>query len=288
MRTSYSQILNSTHDFSTALADTDGQILVAQAEHVPIHVGGLPWAVLAVRDAFAGHVKPGDVFLLNDPYHGGNHLPDVTVFIPVFAGDQQLFWVINRSHQSDIGGGAAGAYNAQAVEIWQEGLRIAADPRERSEGYLRNDIIGMLAANVRHARDFEGDIAAMIGSARVGERRVRGLIDEYGVDTVVAAIDVSSIGGSAVESVHRDVERRRVLRRIVHRRRRARRARHPDSGEGRRRAMRLTIDLSDCRLRSKVSSTLPTPTRARRSPWRSPSCSTRRCRRIPGPFVRSR
>jgi len=198
MRTSYSQILNSTHDFSTALADTNGQIL-AQAEHVPIHVGGLPWAVLAVRDAFSGQVKRGDVFLANDPYHGGNHLPDVTVFIPVFAGERQLFWVINRSHQSDIGGGAAGAYNAQAVEIWQEGLRIP--PIRVSEGEeIRHDIIGMLAANVRHARDFEGDIAAMIGSARVGERRVRGLIDEYGVDTVIAAIDV---GLNAAEALSR-------------------------------------------------------------------------------------
>lgn len=188
MRTSYSQILNSTHDFSTALADPDGQVL-AQAEHVPIHAGGLPWAVLAVRDAFAGQVRPGDVFLLNDPYHGGNHLPDVTVFIPVYASERHLFWVINRSHQSDIGGGAAGAYNARATEIWQEGMRIP--PLRVSEaGEIRHDIIRMLAANVRHPRDFEGDVAAMIGSARVGERGVRGLIDEYGVETVLAAIDL--------------------------------------------------------------------------------------------------
>jgi len=186
MRTSYSQILNSTHDFSTALADPDGQIL-AQAEHIPIHVGGLPWAVLAVRDAFVGQVHPGDVFLLNDPYHGGNHLPDVTVFIPVFAAERHLFWVINRSHQSDVGGGAAGAYNADATEIWQEGIRIP--PIRVSEGGdIRHDLIHMLAANVRHPRDFEGDLAAMIGSARVGERRVRGLIDEYGIPTILGAV----------------------------------------------------------------------------------------------------
>jgi N-methylhydantoinase B len=102
LRTSYSQILNSSRDFSTAIADPDGR-LVAQAEHVPIHVGALPWAVQSVRAFFGDSVRPGDVFLLNDPYHGNNHLPDLTAFVPVFAGGRLLFWSINRSHQSDIG-----------------------------------------------------------------------------------------------------------------------------------------------------------------------------------------
>ena len=192
MRTSYSQILNSTHDFSTAVCAPDGSVL-AQAEHVPIHAGGLPWAVLALREAFGGRVQPNDVFLLNDPYHGGNHLPDITVFVPVFAEDRMLFWVINRSHQSDIGGGAPGAYNADATEIWQEGLRITPI-RITDDGVLREDLIRMLAVNVRHARDFEGDLAAMIGSARVGERRVVGLLEDYGVESVLAAIEAGLDG----------------------------------------------------------------------------------------------
>ena len=83
LRTSYSQIINSSRDFSTALCDAEGR-LIAQAEHVPIHVGALPWAARAVHDYFRGEVRPGDVFLLNDPYHGGNHLPDLTAFVPVF------------------------------------------------------------------------------------------------------------------------------------------------------------------------------------------------------------
>ncbi len=83
LRTSYSQIINSSRDFSTALCDAEGR-LIAQAEHVPIHVGALPWAARAVHDYFRGDVRPGDVFLLNDPYHGGNHLPDLTAFVPVF------------------------------------------------------------------------------------------------------------------------------------------------------------------------------------------------------------
>src|SRR6516165_10616414 len=112
LRTAYSQILNSSRDFSTALCDVDGR-LVAQAEHVPIHVGAMPWAVVAIREAFPlESIRTADVFMLNDPYHGNNHLPDLTVFVPVFAGTHPRFWSINRAHQSDIGGATHGAYNA--------------------------------------------------------------------------------------------------------------------------------------------------------------------------------
>src|SRR5437762_8676521 len=123
LRTAYSQILNSSRDFSTAICDGQAR-LVAQAEHVPIHVGAIPWAVESVRDFFGARVRPGDVFLLNDPYHGNNHLPDLTAFVPVFVDGQVAFWSINRAHQSDIGGSTHGAYNPGATEIWQEGLRI--------------------------------------------------------------------------------------------------------------------------------------------------------------------
>ena len=130
LRTSYSQIINSSRDFSTALCDAEGR-LIAQAEHVPIHVGALPWAARAVHDFFRGEIRPGDVFLLNDPYHGGNHLPDLTAFVPVFDGERLAFWSINRSHQSDIGGATHGAYNPGATEIWQEGIRDPAAPALR-------------------------------------------------------------------------------------------------------------------------------------------------------------
>src|SRR5215471_3638008 len=167
LRTSYSQILNSSRDFSTAICDMDGR-LVAQAEHVPIHVGALPYAAKAMTEFFADDIHKGDVFLLNDPYHGGNHLPDLTAFVPVFDGEKPVFWAINRAHQSDIGGATHGAYNAGATEIWQEGIRITP-LRLYEKGELRRDVMEMLAVNVRHPRDFRGDVAAMIGSARVGE-----------------------------------------------------------------------------------------------------------------------
>jgi N-methylhydantoinase B len=186
LRTSYSQILNSSRDFSTAICGLDGR-LIAQAEHVPIHVGALPYAAQAVGEFFAGDIRPGDVFLLNDPYHGGNHLPDLTVFVPVFEDGTPRFWSINRAHQSDIGGATHGAYNAAATDIWQEGIRIPP-LRLYDAGTLRRDVMETIALNVRHARDFRGDLAAMIGSAHVGERRLQALAAEFGWPVAHAAI----------------------------------------------------------------------------------------------------
>jgi N-methylhydantoinase B len=187
LRTSYSQILNSSRDFSTAIAGADGR-LVAQAEHIPIHVGALPWAVIAVNEFFKSDVNKGDVFLLNDPYFGGSHLPDLTAFVPVFAGDRLAFWTINRAHHSDIGGATHGAYNAAATEIWHEGLRVPP-LRLYDRGVLREDVQQMLWANVRHPRDFLGDLAAQIGSVRLGERRLLALMDEFGAEVVAAAVE---------------------------------------------------------------------------------------------------
>jgi N-methylhydantoinase B len=186
LRTAYSQILNSSRDFSTAVCDGEGR-LTAQAEHVPIHVGAMPWAVQSICEFFSERIHPGDMFLLNDPYHGGNHLPDLTVLLPVFVGERLLFWSINRAHQSDIGGATHGAYNPGATEIWQEGIRVTP-LKLYDRGELRGDVLHMLATNVRHARDFLGDLRAMIGSARLGERRLLRLLDDYGEQSLAAAV----------------------------------------------------------------------------------------------------
>ena len=188
LRTSYSQILNSSRDFSTAICGEGGR-LVAQAEHIPVHVGALPWGVKAVVEAFGDDVHPGDVFLLNDPYFGGSHLPDLTAFVPVFAARRLLFWTVNRAHHSDIGGATYGGYNASATEIWQEGLRVPP-LRLYTGGELHQDLMQMLTANVRHPRDFQGDLAAQIGSVRLGERRLLKLMDEFSAEMVCAAVDI--------------------------------------------------------------------------------------------------
>src|SRR5207248_949907 len=120
--------------------------------------------------------------------HGGNHLPDLTAFVPVFQDDEPRLWSINRAHQSDIGGATHGAYNAAATDIWQEDLRIP--PLKLSGGAeLRRDVIRMIATNLRHPHDFRGDLAAMIGSAHLGEQRFLALANEFGWETTQAAIE---------------------------------------------------------------------------------------------------
>jgi N-methylhydantoinase B len=186
LRTAYSQILNSSRDFSIALIDARCR-LVAQADHIPVHVGAMPWAAKALAARFP-HPSPGDVYLLNDPYRGGSHLPDLTIFVPVFAGDALMFWSVVRAHHSDIGGATHGAYNPAATEIWHEGLRLPP-MRLTENGVLREDLLEMLALNVRHPRDFRGDLAAQIGSARLGEQRLSFVIDEFGAETLTASVE---------------------------------------------------------------------------------------------------
>jgi N-methylhydantoinase B len=185
LRTAYSQILNSSRDFSIALIDAQCR-LVAQADHIPVHVGAMPWAAKALAARFPTPC-PGDVYLLNDPYRGGSHLPDLTVFVPVFAGPSLMFWSVVRAHHSDIGGATHGAYNPAATEIWHEGLRLPP-MRLTENGVLREDLLEMLALNVRHPRDFRGDLAAQIGAARLGEQRLAGVIQEFGAETLTASV----------------------------------------------------------------------------------------------------
>ncbi|WP_424814787.1 hydantoinase B/oxoprolinase family protein [Roseococcus sp. YIM B11640] len=187
LRTAYSQILNSSRDFSIAV--TDGACrLVAQADHIPVHVGAMPFAAKAVVEAFGSDMKPGDVFLLNDPYHGGSHLPDLTIVLPVFDGGAVRFYSVVRAHQSDIGGNTHGGYNPGASEIWQEGLRIP--PIRLGENFtMRPDLVAMLALNTRINRDFRGDLAAMLGAAKLGANRLSALLEQHGASQLMAAVD---------------------------------------------------------------------------------------------------
>ncbi|MGI9477924.1 MAG: hydantoinase B/oxoprolinase family protein [Hyphomicrobiaceae bacterium] len=178
LRTSFSQILNSSRDFSTAICGADSQ-LVAQADHIPVHVGALQPATASIIETFGDEVQPGDIYLLNDPYFGGSHLPDVTAFAPVFIDDRLAFFAVNRAHHSDIGGATYGAYNASAREIYQEGLRLPP-LRLYDKGEIRADVLRLLKTNVRHARDFEGDLMAQIGSVKLAERRLHALANEFG------------------------------------------------------------------------------------------------------------
>ncbi len=186
LRTAMSQILNSSRDFSTAILDGDCQ-LVAQGEGIPVHISALPVAGAAVRDYFGDDIHDGDLFILNDPYFGGSHLPDITIIRPVFHEGRLLFYGVNRAHHSDVGGGTHGGYNPGANEIFQEGLRIPP-LKLYDKGVPRNDLLQMLSANVRQSENFLGDLNAQIGSVMLAAQRIESLLADYGPDRLMAVV----------------------------------------------------------------------------------------------------
>lgn len=187
LRTAMSQILNSSRDFSTAILDSQGR-LIAQGEGIPVHVSALPIAGEAVTRTFGDDIHAGDMFALNDPYNGGSHLPDITVIKPVFYNQKLLYMTVNRAHHSDVGGASHGGYNPSASEIFHEGLRIPP-LRIHDKGHPREDLLGMLSANVRLPENFLGDLNAQIGSVSTAERRMLELLDAYGPETLQAVVD---------------------------------------------------------------------------------------------------
>ncbi len=186
LRTAMSQILNSSRDFSTAILDADCQ-LVAQGEGIPVHISALPVAGAAVRDYFGDDIHDGDLFILNDPYFGGSHLPDITVIRPVFHHGRLLFYGVNRAHHSDVGGATHGGYNPGANEIFQEGLRIPP-LKLYDRGRPRYDLLRMMSVNVRQSENFLGDLNAQIGSVTLASQRIASLLADYGADRLMAIV----------------------------------------------------------------------------------------------------
>lgn len=181
VRTARSPIFSQAHDFTCFIAGPDGRV-TAQADGIPIHSGGGGFAVRAVLRDFDGDIQDGDVFLLNDPWAaGGNHLPDWVIARPVFVAGRLVSLVCNRAHQSDIGGGAAGTYNPEATEVWQEGVRLPVLKLVEA-GRVRRDLWKLLLLNTRTPDLLEGDLGAMLGSTRIGAEQVVKLVAELGVD----------------------------------------------------------------------------------------------------------
>ena len=123
VRTAYSNNLKNAMDMSCALCDVDGR-LIAQGLTLPLHLGSIPDAMAQVRRKFGPTLEPGDVFILNDPYEGGTHLPDFYIFKPIFVDGRLVGWSASIGHQLDVGGKTAGGNGCDATEIFQEGLRI--------------------------------------------------------------------------------------------------------------------------------------------------------------------
>jgi N-methylhydantoinase B len=171
-------------DYSMGIFDGKGNT-VCLYEGNPIHLWGVPYACRATIDFFGDDLHPGDAIWANDPYTGscGSHLQDANMLSPVFYNDKLIFWAANRAHQVDIGGAAAGGYNPSATEIYAEGVRYP--PLKVGENYeIRKDTFNLVMANMRFAYKQRGDLLAMIGANRMGERGLVKFIERYGLDTI--------------------------------------------------------------------------------------------------------
>ncbi len=184
IRGAYSSNIKERRDCSTALFDARGR-MVAQAEHIPVHLGAMPEAVAAVmrRDP-----EPGDVFAINDPYSGGTHLPDITLVSPVAPEDEIMGYAVTRAHHSDVGGMRPGSMPSDSREIYQEGIIIPPVRLVRGGEYV-DDVLDLLLANVRTPAIRRGDLRAQIAGNRIAEERIGELIERRGEGVVLAAFD---------------------------------------------------------------------------------------------------
>ncbi len=181
-RAALSPNIKERRDFSCLICDADGE-LVAQAAHIPVHLGSAPLSVQAARSSV--EMGPGDVVVLNDPFRGGTHLPDLTMIAPVFfreGNKRPDFYVANRAHHADVGGMSAGSMPV-SEEIFQEGI-IIPPVRIVRGGESVDDVISVFLANVRTPWEREGDIQAQIASLRIGNQRLQEIALRHGPDSM--------------------------------------------------------------------------------------------------------
>ncbi len=189
LKTAHSVIFNEGKDLSTGVFDRDGRLIAQDQQGCPVHIAAMPQSVKAGMAQYGvENMHPGDVFLVNDSYSGGTHLPDVTIFAPVFWRDELVGFVGNRGHHTDVGGMAAGSMPGDATEMYQEGLILPA-VRIYEGGERNRDVWNILLANVRLPRNTEGDIAAQMAGVQTGIRRFHSMLERYGLDVVQAGID---------------------------------------------------------------------------------------------------
>ena len=178
IRSAHSANIKERRDALTALFDAAGE-MVMQAEHIPVHLGAMPAAVAAVLDQ---EHAPGRSWILNDPYKGGTHLPDITVITPVFAGRELLAFAANRAHHADVGGSTPGSMPADSRTLADEGVVI--EPR-----VLDDDAISELSRQMRQPAQRRADLRAQLAATRVGTRRLLELLERVGRETIGAGFE---------------------------------------------------------------------------------------------------
>jgi N-methylhydantoinase B len=189
-RTAMSAIIYEVLDMGTGITDKNGE-LAGSGAGIPAFVGVLDKTVKRVLEKFnqPGDIEPGDIFITNDPYTGGvTHLNDVVLVMPVFAGDDIVAWTANIAHWNDVGGMVPGSMSTDATEIFQEGL-ILAGVKLFSRGQPIRSVFDILTANCRMPDFLTGDLWAGVASVRVGERRVLEIVNKYGKDVFLHAVE---------------------------------------------------------------------------------------------------
>lgn len=184
VRGALSPNIRERRDASSALFDARGR-MVAQAAHIPVHLGAMPEAVRAVM---AREPQPGDLFLLNDPYHGGSHLPDLTMVLAIAEGGATVGYAAVRAHHADVGGMSPGSMPQGATELWQEGI-IVPPVRLARDGHVDEELLALLLANVRTPAERRGDLAAQRAACEAGADGWRALRAREGADRLDAGCD---------------------------------------------------------------------------------------------------
>jgi N-methylhydantoinase B len=187
-RTAHSTLIRDILDFSTALFDGRGRI-IAQGSRIPAHLNTMGPALETVlaRHLPPAEWRPGDVVVLNDPYHGGQHLPDVFTLLPIFHEGVLVAFAGAMGHQVDVGGRAPGSFGGDATDIYQEGLRLPP-VKLHEEGRPNRAVLDIIRTNIREPDKTMGDLAAQVAALHIGERGLRRLIARYGMDGIGGAV----------------------------------------------------------------------------------------------------
>src|SRR5690349_16581123 len=183
-RTAFSPNIKERRDYSCAVFDSAGQV-IAMGDHMPVHLGSMPMSVRAAIDG--GPMQPSDMVMLNDPFRGGTHLPDITLIAPVYVNVRARghemkpdFYVASRAHHADVGGAYPGSMGL-CREIYQEGVRIPPVKLVRA-GVTDRDVLAMLLNNVRTPEEREADLGAQIAACHTGADRLREICARYGLE----------------------------------------------------------------------------------------------------------
>ncbi len=186
-KTAYSHNIKERMDHSCAIFDSKGR-LIAQAEHIPVHLGSMSIALKNCLKEIDFTLEEGDMVVFNDPYLSGTHLPDITLVAPVYEGKELLGYVVNKAHHSDVGGKAPGSLPGDASEIYQEGL-IIPPVRLVRKGDIAKDVLKLILSNVRTQKIRMGDLKAQVAANLLGIRRLREIAQKFGIGVVNEAID---------------------------------------------------------------------------------------------------